>query len=286
MKAEVGIIGGSGLYKIEGIKEIEEIEVDTPFGKPSDRFLFCDIDGITAVFLPRHGKGHRFSPPEVPSKANIWAFKSFGVKHILAVHAVGSLHIDCKPRDFVICDQIIDRTNSRIKSFFGNGIVGHISFAEPYCRNMREKVVGVLQKHDHPHHKAGTLICMEGPQFSTRAESNLYRSWNAHVIGMTALPEAKLAREAEICLCSVAMVTDYDCWHAAEEDVTVDMVLSVMRDNSSAIKRYIPDMVKAVSTIGDCSCHSAAAGAVITNKDFFPEEIKKRLGLFYKKYWT
>ncbi len=282
---EIAFIGGSGLEQIDGVKVIEEVDIATPFGYPSDRISICDLNGKLAAFLPRHGRGHRLLPTEVPSRANIWALKSIGVKRIIAISAVGSLQEECKPGDFVICDQLIDRTRSRSNSYFGEGAVGHLGFADPFCATLRQGVIDVVKKHNHTFHEAGTLICMEGPLFSTRAESRLYRSWGAHLIGMTSLPETKLAREAEICFSLVAMVTDYDCWHESEEDVTLEMVLKVMSDNSTAIKGMIPDFVELAAIGKECACHHAAENAIFTDPSLIPVEVKRRLSLFYGKYW-
>ena len=244
------------------------------------------MDGIKVAFLPRHAKGHRILPTELPSQANIWAFKSLGVSKIITISAVGSLHQDYKPGDFVVCDQLIDRTRNRISTFFGEGVVGHISFADPYCNELRGAIINVLNKYAHPHHAKGTSIVMEGPAFSTRAESHLYRSWGAHVIGMTGLPEAKLAREAEIALANISMVTDYDCWHEAEEPVTVEMVVRVMQNNSAAVKRMMPDLVRAAAALSDCSCNQAAQYAFMTDITTIPPATRKKLALFYEKYWN
>ncbi len=285
MKAAIAIIGGSGLYQVEGIKVLDELEIATPFGPPSDLISICDVEGVRAAFLPRHGKGHRLLPTEVPSRANIWALKSLGVNQIVGISAVGSLAEQYKPGDFAVCDQLIDRTRSRDNTFFGDGVVGHVGFADPYCRQTRECLTRVIDETGHPSRTSGTLVCMEGPLFSTRAESLLYRSWGADLIGMTALPEARLAREAEICMGLVAMVTDYDCWREAEEDVTVEMVLQVMSENSAVIKRMIPAFVQALADNGDCACRRAAANAIMTSPELIPTEAKRRLSLFYGKYW-
>ena len=284
MKVEIAIIGGSGLYDIEGAKTIDELEIKTPFGMPSDKVEICEIGGINTAFIPRHGKGHRLLPTEVPSKANMWALKSIGVRQIVAISAVGSLREDYKHGDFVVCDQIIDRTKSRPNSFFGNGIAGHVSFAEPYCENRRNALLKVIKEHNHPYHEKGTMVCMEGPLFSTRAESHLHKSWGADLIGMTALPETKLAREAEMCLANIAMVTDYDCWKKSD-DVDITMILEVMKDNSIAVKKMIPDFVKELAQIEECSCNSAAQFAILTDPSIIPSETKEKLSLFYGKYW-
>ena len=286
MKADIAIIGGSGLYQLEGVSAAAELDISTPFGAPSDRISICEIGGVQVAFLPRHGRGHTLLPSEVPSQANIWALKSLGVRQIVAISAVGSLVEHYRPGAFVVCDQLIDRTRSRPNSFFGQGVVGHVGFADPYCPQMRKSIIGVVSQADHDNHATGSLVCMEGPLFSTRAESKLYRSWGAHLIGMTALPEAKLAREAEICLALVAMVTDYDCWRETEEDVSMEMVLKVMDANSMAIKSMIPDFVNSLKANDDCACRHAAEHAILTRADLIPSETRRRLALFYEKYWN
>jgi 5'-methylthioadenosine phosphorylase len=285
MEARIGVIGGSGLYKMDQAKQVDEIDVPTPFGMPSDVISIMEIKGTRVAFLPRHGKGHRIIPTEVPSKANIWALKSLGVTQIISISAVGSLDEKYRPGDFAICDQIIDRTKSRANSYFGEGIVGHVSFADPFCSRMRKQLAEVVGRHNRPVHASGNVIAMEGPLFSTRGESNMYRSWNAQLIGMTALPEAKLAREAEICFAIVAMVTDYDCWHETEEDVTMDMVLKVMKGNTQAVQKMLPDMVEALSKAETCECNESAKFAIATDKSHIPYETKRKLSLFYSKYW-
>jgi 5'-methylthioadenosine phosphorylase len=286
MKTRIAVIGGSGLYQLEGAELIDRIEVPTPFGLPSDLISIVKVGEQHLAFLPRHGKGHRILPTEVPSKANIWALKSLGIEQILSVSAVGSLREEIKPGDFVLCDQLIDRTRKRELSFFGEGLVGHVPFADPYCSGMRDIIAGILKDGSHPFHERGTLITMEGPPFSTRAESHLYRSWDADLIGMTAIPEAKLAREAEICLAVVAMVTDYDCWREAEESVSVEIILKVMNENTKAIQKVIPAIAAALSTRGECSCHNAAAGIFVTAPALIPYETRRRLWVLYgRKYW-
>jgi 5'-methylthioadenosine phosphorylase len=286
MKTRIAVIGGSGLYQLEGAELVERIEVPTPFGLPSDLISIVKVGDQNLAFLPRHGKGHRILPTEVPSKANIWALKSLGVEQILSVCAVGSLREEMKPGDFVLCDQLIDRTRNRALSYFGEGLVGHVPFAEPFCSGMREIIAGILKNGTHPFHELGTLVTMEGPLFSTKAESHLYRSWNADLIGMTALPEAKLAREAEICLAIVAMVTDYDCWREAEESVSVEMVLEVMNDNTRTVQKVIPAIAAALSSRVECGCRSAAAGVFVTDPSLVPYETKRKLWMLYGgKYW-
>ena len=286
MQAEFGIIGGTGLYQLEGAKTIGDIEVPTPFGLPSDLIRVVEAAGIRIAFLPRHGRGHRLLPTEVPSRANIWALKSLGVRQILAVSAVGSLSEEFAPGDLVVCDQLIDRTRSRPNSFFGDGVVAHLPFADPYCPEMRAGINELLAASKIPSHSRGTLVCMEGPLFSTRAESNLYRSWKAELIGMTALPEAKLAREAEICCALIAMVTDYDCWHEAEESVSVEMVLETMAKNTRAIQELIPAIVSRLKERKDCACRHAAENTIITAAEKIPYQTRRALDLFYGKYWN
>jgi len=285
MRTRFAVIGGSGLYQLEGAELVEQIEVPTPFGLPSDLISIVKVKEQVVAFLPRHGRGHRLLPTEVPSKANIWALKSLGVEQILSVSAVGSLREEIKPGDFVLCDQLIDRTRSRDNSYFGDGLVGHVPFADPFCSGMREVVAGILGKAAHPFHDGGTLVTMEGPLFSTRAESFLYRSWGADLIGMTALPEAKLAREAEICMAIVAMVTDYDCWKEAEQSVSVKMILKVMNENTKSIQKLIPSIVSALSSRSECTCRRAAAGVFVTDPALIPYQTKRKLWAFYGKYW-
>jgi len=286
MEINFAIIGGSGLYAMKNSRFIEQVEVPTPFGLPSDLISIVEISGEKIAFLPRHGRGHRLLPSEIPYRANIWALKSLGAEQILAISAVGSLAEEHRPGDFVICDQLIDRTQGREKSFFGQGIVGHVAFSEPYCPAMRKSIIRVVEKHSSSLHTRGTLVCMEGPLFSTYAESMLYRSWGAQLIGMTALPEAKLAREAEICFSLIAMVTDYDCWKESEESVTVDMVIKVMKKNTENIQLVIPEIITELSKKRSCCCGQAAENAIITTLDQIPEQARRRLSLFYGKYWN
>jgi 5'-methylthioadenosine phosphorylase len=285
MIAKLAVIGGSGLYSIEGVRALEEREVPTPWGLPSDLITIADIGGEPVAFLPRHGRGHRFMPSEVPSRANIWALKSLGVEQIVSVSAVGSLAEDIAPGEFVLCDNVIDKTVRRPSSFFGEGIVGHVAFAEPFCAGMREAISRVLVVHSHPHHRTGTYVCMDGPAFSTRAESELHRSWGAQLIGMTAMPEAKLAREAEICYATIAMVTDYDCWKTSEAAVSAEMVIATMKGNTSALLGMIPDIAAALRKRGDCPCRHAAQGAIMTDHAFLPYDERRKLALLYGKYW-
>jgi 5'-methylthioadenosine phosphorylase len=271
---------------MEGIQPLEELEVPTPWGLPSDKVTIADVRGESVAFLPRHGKGHRYLPHEVPSYANIWALKSLGVQQIISVSAVGSLTEGFAPGEFVLCDALVDKTCRKPGSFFGQGVVGHVGFADPFCAGMCEAIAGVLRGYGHPHHVSGTYVCMEGPAFSTRAESNLHRSWGAALIGMTAVPEAKLAREAEICYATIAMVTDYDSWKTDHESVSVEMVIKTMKSNTAAIQRMIPDIVGALKGRDDCVCRHAAKNAIMTDLALIPYDVRRRLALFYDRYWA
>jgi 5'-methylthioadenosine phosphorylase len=283
-EAEIGIIGGSGLYAMPGLKNVHEEQVKTPFGDPSDKFTFGDLEGRKVVFLARHGRGHRLLPSELNFRANIFAMKMFGVNRILSVSAVGSLKEEHKPSEFVIPDQFIDRTFARIATFFGDGIVAHVAFGNPVCPTVTSvfadacNSVGVVGK------SGGTYVCMEGPQFSTRAESNLYRSWDADVVGMTNLQEAKLAREAEICYATIAMVTDYDCWRDGHDDVTVDQVVEVLHKNSENATKVVRAAITAMPYERSCPCATALQYAVLTDKAHIPDNTAKRLGPILQKY--
>ncbi len=284
-KARIGVIGGSGVYEVENLTILDEVMVATPFGLPSDKIIIGKFgDSENVAFLPRHGKGHRYLPTEVNSKANIWALKYIGVEKIISISAVGSLKEEIHPGDIVIPDQLIDRTKSRPNSFFGNGIVGHVPFAEPFCPDLRKNLIDAVEKLGYELHKSGTYVCMEGPLFSTKAESHLYRSWGASLIGMTALPEAKLAREAEMCYATIALPTDYDCWHESEESVTVDMVVKQMIENVKKAKEIIKNVVGIISKERNCLCKDAAANAVMTAPEYISYEAYKKLELFYGKY--
>jgi 5'-methylthioadenosine phosphorylase len=255
LEARLGVIGGSGLYKMPGVTEAKKVKVSTPFGEPSDAIILGNLEGVRVAFLPRHGEGHRISPSELPAKANIYALKSLGVERIISVSAVGSLNEEMEPLDIVMPDQLIDATKGRANTFFTNGIVGHVSFAEPFCPVLRRLSVEASTKVGAKVHKGGTYLVVEGPQFSTKAESRLYRSWGADVIGMTALPEAKLAREAEICYVTLAMVTDYDCWHSSYESVTTDMILANLRNGTEAVKRTLKLLVPSIPKERACYSH-------------------------------
>jgi len=283
-RAEIGIIGGSGLYSMPGLSRIKEVRLKTPFGKPSEAYVVGTLEGRNVAFLARHGRGHRILPTELNFRANIHGFKQLGVERILSISAVGSLKEEHKPLDFVIPEQFFDRTRHRIDTFFGNGIVAHIAFADPICPELARvvetacKTAGVTGK------RGGTYLCMEGPQFSTRAESNVYRSWNMDVIGMTNLQEAKLAREAEICYVTIAMVTDYDCWHPRHDSVTVDQVVAVLVKNAENATRVIRQTVAAMPSGRDCKCGSALAHAILTDRDKIPAATRQKLKLILDKY--
>ena len=283
-RAEIGIIGGSGLYSMPGLSRIKEVRLKTPFGKPSEAYVVGTLEGRNVAFLARHGRGHRILPTELNFRANIHGFKQLGVERILSISAVGSLKEEHKPLDFVIPEQFFDRTRHRIDTFFGNGIVAHIAFADPICPELARvvetacKTAGVTGK------RGGTYLCMEGPQFSTRAESNVYRSWNMDVIGMTNLQEAKLAREAEICYVTIAMVTDYDCWHPRHDSVTVDQIVAVLVKNAENATRVIRQTVAAMPSGRDCKCGSALAHAILTDRDKISAATRQKLKLILDKY--
>jgi 5'-methylthioadenosine phosphorylase len=285
-EAKVGVIGGSGVYEIEGIANVERVELDTPFGPPSDSLVVGELAGVGVAFIPRHGRGHRISPSELPARANIWALKSLGVTHVLSISAVGSLREDMAPRDVVIPDQLLDRTKGvRPASFFGGGVVAHIAFAEPYCPELRQIVYESAQQARATVHAGGTLVVIEGPQFSTKAESYFYRQIGGDIIGMTALPEAKLAREAELCYCTVAMVTDYDCWHETEESVTVEMVVNNLLANVDTAKEIIRRSLAPIVAAGrHCDCGHALENAMITHPDAIPAEKRGALAPLIGKY--
>jgi 5'-methylthioadenosine phosphorylase len=283
-EARVGIIGGSGLYKMEGMTEVKEVNISTPFGEPSDTIILGNLEGVKVAFLPRHGEGHRISPSELPAKANIYALKSLGVERIISISAVGSLKEEIEPLDVVIPDQLIDRTKGRGSTFFTDGIVGHVSLAEPFCPVLSRALFEATTEVGAKVHKGGTYLVMEGPQLSTKAESQLHRSWGADVIGMTALPEAKLAREAEICYATLAFVTDYDCWHPIYESVTVEMILTNLQKALDTVKRILKLLLPSIPQARDCACASALKYAVATETKYIPENKKKELGLLIGKY--
>lgn len=287
-QAKIGVIGGSGLYKMEGMTEIEEVNVETPFGQPSDTITIGKVEGVPMAFLPRHGRGHRLSPSEVNSRANIWALKSLGVEWVISVSAVGSLRENVAPRDLLIPDQIFDRTKSRVNSFFEGGVVVHCTFAEPFCSDLRSLVLESAYELEGVRvHESGTYVCMEGPLFSTKAESNVYRKLGMDIIGMTALPEAKLAREAELCYATIACITDYDCWHEEEETVTVEMVinnLSANVANAQRILRSLAQKLPADRTQQQCGCAEALTNAIMTSPVLIPEATKERYQLLIGRH--
>jgi 5'-methylthioadenosine phosphorylase len=283
-QAKIAVIGGSGLYDIEGLKHIEEVNPDTPFGKPSDTITIGRLEGVGIAFLPRHGQGHHLSPTEVPYRANIYALKGLGVEQIISVNAVGSFKKEIKPGDLVIPDQLIDRTRHRVDSFFGGGIVVHIPFAEPFCPVLSQILYHAAKEAKASVHFKGTYVVMEGPAFSTRAESRLYRSWGADIIGMTALPEAKLAREAEICYSSIAGVTDYDSWQEQGEPLVVDVILNILRQNVDTIKKIIKLAVAKIPEKRDCDCAKALSVAIATSRQYIPQEQKQKLELLIGNY--
>jgi 5'-methylthioadenosine phosphorylase len=268
---KIGIIGGSGLYKIGIIKDKEEIEVKTPFGKPSDKITIGEIEGTEVAFLPRHGKEHLYPPHKVNYRANIFAMKECGVEYLVSTAAVGSLKKEIKPCDFVIAEQLIDRSFKRATTFFEDGIVAHVGFADPFCKSLSDLAYDTIKKAGVGLHR-GIYICMEGPQFSTRAESNLYRSWNVDVIGMTLAPEAKLAREAEICLCGILTVTDYDCWYEGQEEVSVRNVVENLKKNDKNMANIIKKLIPKINSDIECECHKSLDNALITS----PELIKRK----------
>jgi len=284
----IGIIGGSGLYKMDALQDLEEVEVNTPFGQPSDRFIVGTLDGVRVAFLARHGRDHQFLPTELPFRANIYAFKQLGVEYILSASAVGSLQNAAKPLDMVLPDQFIDRTRNRVSTFFGDGIVAHIAFGHPICltlSGLMAEAIESLNLSDVTLHRSGTYVCMEGPAFSTQAESNLYRSWGGTVIGMTNLPEAKLAREAEIAYATLALVTDYDCWHPDHDSVTVDMILQNLHHNATNAQQVIRETVRRIAATWPSSeAHSALKYAILTPLDRVPAATCQKLELLLKKY--
>ena len=287
-RATIGVIGGSGLYRMEGMTDVEEVSVQTPFGDPSDVITVGRVEGVSMAFLPRHGRGHRISPTEIPVRANIWALKSLGVEWVISVSAVGSLREHIAPRDLVIPNQLFDRTRSRVNSFFEGGIVVHCTFAEPFCSTLSKLLLDSARElGDVTVHEGGTYVCMEGPLFSTRAESRTYRSWGMDIIGMTALPEAKLAREAELCYATIACATDYDSWHETEESVTVEMVVSNLSANvanAQRILRAVAKKIPADRSANTCDCPSALATAIMTDHSKIPPEAREKYSLLIEKY--
>jgi 5'-methylthioadenosine phosphorylase len=283
-QAEIGVIGGSGLYTMPGLRQAREVRLKTPFGTPSDAYVLGSLEGRKVAFLARHARGHRFLPTELNFRANIHGFKQLGVERILSVSAVGSLKEDHKPLEFVIPDQFFDRTRHRVDTFFGNGVVAHVSFADPVCPELASLVQSACGKAKVTGKRGGTYVCMEGPQFSTRAESNVYRSWGMDVIGMTNLQEAKLAREAEICYVTIAMVTDYDCWHPHHDSVTVDQVVAVLLKNAENAAAVVRESVAAMPKARACKCGSALRHAILTDRTTIPAGTRRKLKLILGKY--
>ncbi len=282
--ATIGVIGGSGLYEMDGLTGVDFVNVDTPFGKPSDAVVLGDLDGVRVAFLPRHGRGHRFNPSHIPARANIFALKTLGVARVISVSAVGSLKEEFAPLDLVVPDQLIDRTKLRESTFFDTDVVVHVAMAEPFCAHSSQVVHQAARQLDITVHLGGTMVVMEGPAFSTKAESIMYRSWGADIIGMTALPEAKLAREAEMCYSTMAWITDYDCWHLGSESVTVEMVIANLQKNVATSKALLRQVIPALGGKRDCPCESALRDAIITQKEEIPEDLRRKLAPVTGRY--
>jgi 5'-methylthioadenosine phosphorylase len=283
-RAEIGIIGGTGLYQMEGFTDVREVSVDTPFGPPSDSLMVGSLEGRRVAFLPRHGRGHRILPHELNFRANVFTMKTLGVEWILSVSAVGSLKERYEPLHVVVPDQFIDRTRQRQSTFFGRGLVAHVAFARPLCRKLSKVMAEACAEAGATHHVGGTYVCMEGPQFSTLAESNLYRSWGADLIGMTNLQEAKLAREAEICFATLALVTDYDCWHPDHDAVTAEQILRVLGKNAETARTVLRAAVRRLPIPRDCECASALKYALVTAPELVPEAVKRELEPILGRY--
>lgn len=283
-EAKIGVIGGSGLYEMEGIEDLRTKKVTTPFGEPSDEYFLGTLKGVKLAFLPRHGRGHRFMPTEINFRANIYGMKALGVERIISVSAVGSMKEEIRPGDIVIPDQFYDHTKQRKSTFFGDGIACHVAMADPVCPELSSVLYEAGKKIGAKIHKGGIYFCIEGPQFSTRAESMIYRQWGVDVIGMTNVQEAKLARESEICYATLALATDYDCWHAHAEDVTVEMVITILKKNVDTAKKIIKEAVGMLNGERRCSCPKALENAIITDPKTISEEVKERLRLLIGKY--
>ena len=279
-----GIVGGSGLYEMEGIQRLREHRMDTPFGAPSDTLISGELHGRDVVFLPRHGRGHVLLPSEIPFRANVWAMKKLGVTHLVSVSAVGSLEEDVAPGHIVFPDQFIDRTFQRPSTFFGRGVVAHVQFGNPVCPVLLPQLAAAADQVGAVNHVGGTYVCMEGPAFSTKAESQLYRSWGGRVIGMTNLQEAKLAREAELCFATIALATDYDCWHESEEEVSVEAVLAVMQQNIATSRQILSQLIATFAPGDSCGCASALQYAILTARDRIPEQVRTDLAPIIGKY--
>jgi 5'-methylthioadenosine phosphorylase len=284
MSGILGVIGGSGLYGMEDLKNVRQVVVRTPFGDPSDALVVGELEGRTVAFLPRHGKGHRIPPSRINYRANIYAMKKIGVDAVLSISAVGSMKEGIRPGDVVVVDQFYDNTRSREGTFFSDGVAGHIAFADPVCPVLSAAAARAARRVVRRVHRRGTYLCIEGPAFSTRAESNIYRKWGVDVIGMTNMPEAKLAREAELCYAVLALATDYDCWHESEEDVSVDAILAVLKRNVENSRKIVREMAKLLPVSGKCGCGEALKYAVITERKAIPAQARKRLALLLGKY--
>ncbi|MEA5625947.1 S-methyl-5'-thioadenosine phosphorylase [Nostoc sp. UHCC 0251] len=289
VQAKIGIIGGSGLYKMDALKDVKEVSIDTPFGATSDALIIGTLEGVKVAFLARHNRNHSLLPSEIPFRANIYAMKHLGVEYLISASAVGSLKEEVKPLDMVVPDQFIDRTKNRISTFFGEGIVAHIAFGNPVCNQLATVLADVIANLELPNvtlHSGGTYVCMEGPAFSTKAESRLYRSWGATVIGMTNLPEAKLAREAEIAYATLALVTDYDCWHPDHDSVTVEMVIANLQRNAVNAQKVIQETIRRLKENSPPSdAHSALKNAILTQMDKVPLATKEKLEFLLKRYF-
>jgi 5'-methylthioadenosine phosphorylase len=283
-RAEIGIIGGTGLYQMDGFTDVREVAVPTPFGPPSDSVMVGSLEGRRVAFLPRHGRGHRILPHELNFRANVFAMKALGVEWILSVSAVGSLKERYEPLHVVVPDQFIDRTQQRKSTFFGNGLVAHVAFAHPFCRNLSKVMAEACADAGATHHVGGTYVCMEGPQFSTLAESELYRSWGADLIGMTNLQEAKLAREAEVCYSTLAMVTDYDCWHPDHDAVTAEQIMGVLGRNAETARKVLRAAVRRLPIPRGCECATALKYALVTAPELVPEAVKRDLEPIVGRY--
>ncbi len=281
-QAKIGVIGGTGLYHIEGMTDIHEMDVDTPFGKPSDSIVFGKLNGVGIAFLPRHGRGHRIIPSEIPARANIYALKAMGVEHIIGINTCGSFKEEVKPGSLLIPDQVIDRTQGRVGTFFGDGVVVHVSMADPFCQVLSKVLLDSARESGATVHQKGTYVVMEGPAFSTRGESLLYKSWGADVIGMTIFPEAKLAREAEICYASVCCVTDYDCWK--EENVSAEIIIGFIKQNVAIAKQIIKLAAGKIPLKRGCECVSALKRAIVTAPAIMTLEQKKKFDLLLGQY--
>lgn len=285
-RASIGLLGGSGLYEIEGLKDVREIRVKTPFGSPSDAVILGTLEGSAVAFLSRHGRGHRLNPSEINYRANIYALKSLGVSRVISVSAVGSMKEAIRPGEIVFPDQFIDLTKRRASTFFEGGMVAHVAFGQPICPSLAGALAAAGSQIGASFHRGGTYLCMEGPQFSTKAESRLYRQWGVDVIGMTNMPEAKLAREAELCYATIALVTDYDCWHDTEEAVTVDAILATLHQNVALAKRMVRVLAPALQSLPACSCQQALSNAIVTAPKSVPAGIRKKLSLLTQRVFT